>query len=110
MRVGIQLGEDDPVVLFGGLLIDGPESLTWSTPFGPEVHQDNVVVGDGLLEVIGRDLNRCHAYAPRDEWTADRAFAAATVSTARDSHLFHTWLRASEIARRRAEEERAEEF
>src|SRR5215204_4466047 len=36
--------------------------------------------------------------------------AAATVSTARDSHLFHTWLRASELARRRAEEERAEEF
>jgi len=32
------------------------------------------------------------------------AFVAATVSTARDSHLFHTWLRASEIARRRAEE------
>jgi hypothetical protein len=31
------------------------------------------------------------------------AFAAATVSTARDSHLFHTWLRASEIARRRTE-------
>jgi hypothetical protein len=29
--------------------------------------------------------------------------AAATVSTARDSHLFHTWLRASEIARRRTE-------
>src|SRR5215218_1497103 len=38
------------------------------------------------------------------------AFAAATVSTAGDSHLFHTRLRASEIARRRAEEERAEEF
>jgi len=38
------------------------------------------------------------------------AFAAATVSTVRNSHLFHTWLRASEIARRRAEEERAEEF
>jgi hypothetical protein len=38
------------------------------------------------------------------------AFAAATVSTARDSHLFHTWQRASEIGRPPTEEERDEEF
>src|SRR5215208_5309272 len=60
IRLGVKLRESDVPVLLRSLLIDRSESLTGSTPVSPEVDQHDVVLGDGVLEVVGGDVDRRH--------------------------------------------------
>src|SRR5699024_3001190 len=61
--VGVHLGEGQLGVLARDLLVDRTERLARATPLGPEVHQDDVVLGDGLLELGGRDVDGAHTSA-----------------------------------------------
>src|SRR4051794_19971244 len=58
--VGVELGEDDVLVLLRLLLVDGSEPLARATPVRPEVDKHDVVLADGVLEVVGVDVPRRH--------------------------------------------------
>jgi hypothetical protein len=59
-RLGVELAVDDVGVAFCGLLEDRGELMAGSTLRCPEINQDDVVVLDGALEVVVRELGGCH--------------------------------------------------
>ena len=62
--VDVDLREDDVGVLFAGLLEDGSEGPAGASPGGPEINEDDVVVGDGFLECLGGHGLGCHRVCP----------------------------------------------
>src|SRR5699024_8978077 len=60
LGVRVDLREGDLRVLARDLLVDRPEGLAGTTPLGPDAHQHDLVLGDGLLEVRGGDVDDCH--------------------------------------------------
>ena len=66
VRVDVDLAEDDVGVLLTRGLERGTERAARAAPGGPEIHEHQVVVGDGLLEVLRIELNGCHdRFLPR---------------------------------------------
>ena len=59
-RFGIDLAEDDVSVSRGSLFEDRCEGTAWTAPSDPKVQQHDVVVVDGLLKVVQRDLYGAH--------------------------------------------------
>src|SRR5215813_15452680 len=58
--LGVHLAEHRIRVLFRRLLEDGAEHAAGTAPFSPEVHQREVGAADHGLEILGRQLDRCH--------------------------------------------------
>src|SRR5690606_7728109 len=61
LLVGVHLDEADVLVLFGRLLEGRRERLAGTAPGRPEVDDDDVVAGDGLVEAFGDQLGNGHA-------------------------------------------------
>src|SRR5690606_13759891 len=59
--VGVHLDEADVRVFLGGLLEGRRERLAGAAPGRPEVDHDDVVAGDGLVELLGDKVGNCHA-------------------------------------------------
>lgn len=66
LSFGIHLCEEDVGVLVRRRLVDGRELAARATPFGPEIHQDNVIALNGRCELFSSDVNCSHASTVRD--------------------------------------------
>src|SRR5699024_4042786 len=64
LGLGVYLPERDVGVLAGSLLVDGRELLARTAPVRPEVDEHDLVVGDGLLEAVGGDVDSRHDDSP----------------------------------------------
>ncbi|MPM74745.1 hypothetical protein SDC9_121734 [bioreactor metagenome] len=58
--LGVDLAEGDVVVGLAGLLVDGCEVAAWTTPFRPEVEEDDVVGAQDVLKVLSGDRDGGH--------------------------------------------------
>ena len=63
---GVHLGEDDVGCFSDTARVRGRELAARPAPFGPEVHQDNVVALDGRCELFTCDVNGSHGSTVRE--------------------------------------------